>query len=206
MVRVCPMPSRWDEVYKELIKYSKQRLCSPPVPPIPLILGGWAYSNDEEKMERWRKTSNWAIENGCAELAEIADKDFYKVENPTNYAVGPAGGPMYRPWDSETKPKCTSQETIQYLQLLRSRWSEIVGNKLAEATMPFALTGAKGRRLLVSANFDVSPPWGTWTSLSNDETQRSTFTSMRKAVNHAIQPHEVDHIDFMPMNKANERA
>lgn len=39
------------------------------------------------------------------------------------------------------------------------------------------------------------PPWGSWLSLARGGSRRA-FTRFRAAVNAAIKPHEVDHIDF----------
>ena len=36
-------------------------------------------------------------------VAEIPEQDFYFVDIPTCYPVGPMGGPMYRPWDFDAK-------------------------------------------------------------------------------------------------------
>jgi len=79
---------------------------------------------------------------------------------------------------------------------LLSDWSHIVGKELASITRPLALTGKKARRLFVSADAAFIPPWGGWSHLSTQEVERRTFTQFRAAINKAIAPHEVDHIDF----------
>lgn len=57
------------------------------------------YSNDVEKMHRWEETAALATDNECIEVVTgIPDFDFYFVNEPTTYAIGPAGGPMYRLW------------------------------------------------------------------------------------------------------------
>jgi hypothetical protein len=38
---------------------------------------------------------------------------------------------------------------------------------------------------------------GGWSNRSPDEAKRRTFTHFRSAVNKAINPHEVDHIEFI---------
>jgi len=54
-------------------------------PPKPLILAGWAYSNDIEKKKRWEETVDWATKNECQGLLKnIADEDFYFVTEPTS--------------------------------------------------------------------------------------------------------------------------
>jgi hypothetical protein len=95
MKRICPNPMPWHEAFKRLTSYAQSHRCTPSSPPKPLILAGWAYSNDVQKMERWEETLEWADNNGCANLvAEIPEQDFYLVDIPTCYAVGPMGGPM----------------------------------------------------------------------------------------------------------------
>jgi hypothetical protein len=63
-----------------------------------------------------------------------------------------------------------------------------------------AFTGKKARRLLVQAEGTATPPWGGWSYRSPDEAKRRTFTRFRSAVNKAIGPHEVDHIEFITKN------
>jgi hypothetical protein len=177
--------------------YAQQHACIPPAPPTPLILAGWAHSNDVEKMLRWEETVAWAIDNGCAEVVRaIPDEDFYFVDEPSTYAVGPLGRPMCRPWDFDSKGCPSSEEIDQHLDTLRSHWSEIVGHELAIVTRPFKFTGAKARRLLVQADGTARPAWGGWAHLSLLETERRAFTRFRGAINSAIAPHEVDHVDF----------
>src|SRR5439155_802976 len=50
--RICLNPTRWNDVFKELVKYADAHPCSPRRPPTPLILAGWAYSNDTGKKAR----------------------------------------------------------------------------------------------------------------------------------------------------------
>ena len=197
MKRICPNPMPWNEAFTRLTTFAKTRSCSPPSPPRPLILTGWVYSNDVEKMHRWEETVAWATENGCIEVVTgIPDHDFYFVSEPTTYAIGPAGGPMYRPWDFDKKSRPSTEDVASQFEMLKSRWSEIVGPELARITQPLAFTGEKARRLLVQAEYSARPPWGGWAYLSSVETERRTFTRLRAAVNNAIAPHEIDHIDF----------
>lgn len=193
----------WNEAYERMTNYAQSRLCTPSSPPKPLILAGWAYSNDVEKMRRWEETLAWAEKNGCANLAAgIPDQDFYFVDAPTSYAVGPLGGPMYRPWDSHAKDRPTSAQIAQLMDTLLAGWSEIAGQEIAYATRPLAFTGGKARRLLVLADASVTPPWGGWAHLSTEESMRRTFSRLRVAINRAIAPHEVDHVDFTPTKNA----
>jgi len=197
MKRICPNPMPWHEVFECLTEYAQSHSCMPPTPPTPLILAGWAYSNDVEKMQRWEETVTWAERNGCSDLvSDIPDRDFYFVENPTDYRVGPMGGPMYRAWDYEAKNRPTSEQITELINTLKSCWPEIVGSEIGKITRPIAFTGEKARRLLVFADAAFTPPWGGWSYLSKKETERRTFTHFRAAINKVIAPHEVDHIDF----------
>ena len=83
---------------------------------------------------------------------------------------------------------------------------EIVGNEIGNITRPLAFTGEKARRLLVFADAAFTPPWGGWSYLSKQETERRTFAHFRAAINKAIAPHEVDHIDFTTDENAEQGA
>lgn len=207
MKRICPNPMPWLEASDRLTEYAQLHPCVPPSPPKPLILAGWAYTNDIEKIQRWEETVAWAAKNECTKLvSEIPDSDFYFAEKPTNCEVGPGGGPMYRPWDFETKSPPPSDQLAQLTDILLSRWPEIVGTELASVTRPLAFTGEKARRLLVQAKAATTPPWGSWSRLSTQESKRRTFTHFRAAINKAIAPHEVDHIDFTTEDSAEQGA
>lgn len=196
--RICPNPSRWNDVHKQLVNYAETHSCGPSGPPAPLILAGWAYSNDTEKMRRWKETVDWASANGCVGIVEgVLDKDFYKVGEPATYSIGPMGGPCYRPWDTEAKVRPTDEELAKHFEYLSSHWVDIAGSNLSTVTRPMVFTGKKARRLLVQAEDTATPPWGGWTERSTDEAKRRTFTRLRAAVNAAIAPHEVDHIGFI---------
>jgi hypothetical protein len=202
MRRICPNPTPWHYVFERLTSYARTHQCKPSSPPSPLILAGWVFSNDVEKMRRWDETVAWATNNGCPEVVEIPDGDFYYVEEPTSHTIGPLGGPMYRPWDFEEKGRPSSNQVAECLEALLSGWQDIVGPKLARITRPLAFTGARARRLLVLADGSAHPPWGGWSYLSAVESERRTFTRFRAAINKAIAPHEVDHIDFTTEGKA----
>ena len=198
MKRICPNPMTWKEIFYRLTNYAQSHPCTPASPPKLLILSGWTYTNDVEKMRRWKETIEWAAKNGCSEIViGIPDQDYYFVEEPTSYEIGPMGGPMYRAWDFEAKNRPTSEQIKKHKDTLLSQWSEIVGNEIASITHPIAFTGKKARRLLVLADDNTNPPWGGWRHLSTQESKRRTFTHFRAAINKAIAPHEVDHIDFI---------
>ena len=197
MIRICPNPFPWNETFRRLTRYANAHPCTPPSPPVPLILASWAYSNDVEKMRQWEETVAWANGNSCAEVVgAIPDEDFYFVDEPTTHTVGPLGGPMYQPWDFDSKGCPSVEEIAQHLETLISRWSEIIGPEIAHITRPLAFTGKKARRLLVRAEGSARPPWGDWSRLSSVETERRAFTRFREAINKVIAPHEVDHVDF----------
>ena len=83
------------------------------------------------------------------------------------------------------------------MEILAAQWPQIVGKELSGITHPLDFTGKKARRLLVRADNNTLPPWGDWVNRSTVESERRTFTHFRAAVNKAISPHEVDHIDFI---------
>jgi len=197
MKRICPNPIPWNKSFERLNHFAKEHPCMPPSPPKPLILAGWAFSNDTEKMQRWEETVAWANINGCLELVKgIPENEFYFVSEPTSYTIGPFGGPMYLPWNFDSKLIPSYEEITRHFEELKLRWSEIVGLELAHITRPISFTGEKARRLLVFADSSSRPPWGGWSHLSHLETDRRTFTKFRAVINKAIVPHQVDHIDF----------
>lgn len=194
--RICPNPIPWSKAYQRLLEYADTRLCEPAQPPKPLILSGWSYSNDVDKKDRWHATTEWAEKNGCPELVEIPEDQFYFTESPTTYAVGPMGGPMYRPWDYVEKERPTDKEVEQSLEALRMNWHYVVGTQLAEVTWPQEFSGPKMRRLIVRALSTAQPPWGGWDHRSSLESKRREFTKFRTSINQALSLHEVDHVDF----------
>ncbi len=201
--RICPNPMPWCHAFERLAKFAETHPCTPPSPPMPLILGAWACTDNVEKMHQWEDTVAWANNNGCREVvSEIPDHDFY-VGEPTAYDVGPGGRPMYNPWDFNRKSRPSSTEVAGHFEKLQSRWSEIVGPELGGVTRPLAFTGKRARRLLIFADASACPPWGGWSHLSSLESDRRTFTRFRAVINTAIAPHEVDHVDFTTSGEPN---
>lgn len=198
---------QWHEAYERLNEYARKHPCVPPLPPKPLILAGWAYTNDVEKMRRWEEMIRWVTNNGCFDLLSgISESDFYYTEEPTSHMVGPLGGPMYRPWDFKKKNRPSSDVIAKSMETLSTQWPEIVGPELSTITWPIAFTGGKARRLLVLATGSTRPPWGGWSSLSHVESERRVFTQLHAAINKAIFPHEIDHIDFIVTEDAAEQG
>ena len=195
-IDICPRPPVWAAIHERLVAASRGATAMPE-PPRPLILAGWAATNDVEKQRRWQETLAWATRHGFSTLiGGLPRSSMYCVEHPSEHQVGPKGGPMYLDWTFTPKPKPSALERSAALETLRRDWSAVAGPELAATTMPLRLTGSKGRRLLVAASDEAEPPWGTWTSRHSDE-RRSHFTKFRAAINAAIAPLAVDHIDFV---------
>lgn len=195
MIRVCPNPIPWSNVFKRLSRVADVR-ADLSKPPVPLILNGWVFSNDAEKIARWNQTVEWAKDAGCEDLTDaLLDEDYYFTDEVTSYQVGPHGGPMYRGWDFEAKERPEQEALENALERLNMRWAEIAIG-FADATRPVGFTGGKARRLVVTVTKDADPPWGGWDRISPAEEKRRTFTVFRRAVNKALEPLEVDHIDF----------
>lgn len=78
MIRICPMPDPWNRVYQGLLAAWKSHGEQPPGPPVPLILGGWAFSSDREKERQWAHTISWAKERKLEHLIPaIPDDEWY---------------------------------------------------------------------------------------------------------------------------------
>ncbi len=56
-------------------------------------------------------------------------------------------------------------------------------------------------KVIVFANEEYQPPWGSWHKLSNDVSRRQ-FTIFRKAINDIIAPIFIDHVEFVHICKA----
>lgn len=67
--RVCPVPTRWNELWQMLP--DKVQVGSGWNPPLPLILGAWHYASNLEKMLRLADHIAWAQEHGV--LGKISD-------------------------------------------------------------------------------------------------------------------------------------
>lgn len=192
-MNICPNPARWHEIYERLLSASAERDLEKP--PIALILNGWAATNDVEKARRWAKTVKWAERHGLADLVTVQPKEWYMVEEPSSYLIGPLGGPMYLQWRSEPAAKPANDAANDALNKLSANWA-MISPELAAFTKPSRFTGTKMRRLLVTVLQGApSPPWGRWDRLANDQSRRE-FTELRKRVNLTIAPLEIDHIDF----------
>ena len=96
MITICPQPPHWAAICQRLIELARIADQSIPPSPKPLILAGWAYSNDLEKQARWRETVEWAEKWGFTEIIKaITPEMMYQFENPSTNQIGPLGGPMH---------------------------------------------------------------------------------------------------------------
>lgn len=125
-MKICPIASEWAKIHRELVEYSRTKICLPPEPPTPLILAGWAYSNDIDKKNRWQETFDWAVANGCSEFVlAVSDELFYRASKPTSYTVGPMGGPMYLPWNFEARSRPSTELMESSMAKLKADWPSI---------------------------------------------------------------------------------
>lgn len=198
MYKICPLPIIWDQVYKQLLSQWELGGKNGIKPPIPLILGGWNYSNDNEKMIRWHQTVEWANNYNMNNLVDaINEQDFYFIDNITKYRIGPMGGPMYLDWSFIPKQRLSEEIMKIKLDLLKKSWEIIVGKELGSITLPVEFTGKKGRRLVVKVSNSLDSPWGGWDWRYKDKDKRYEFTIFRKRINEQISPHMVDHVEFI---------
>lgn len=193
-MNICPIPTRWNAIYESLLKACTSQATASK-PPVPLILNSWWSMNDVEKVERWEETKTWAEENGFSELLTVAPEEWYSVDEPSTYDIGPLGGPMYLPWRFEPSPIPSPDQVETVFIKLTENWEKIAG-ELSQYTRPSRITGKKRRRLVVvRVPSAPSPRWGDWNKLAVGHSRRR-FTEFRRAVNEAIAPFEIDHIDF----------
>jgi hypothetical protein len=191
--RSCP--NDWHRFY--LFLKSKKQMGQKD-PPIPLILAAADESN-ATKHHRLSAQLHWAQENGCLDESVLYLKEI-PVEQWNSCSKEQWDQDSYHNlhwgWTSDPKPKMTRETATKLVDHLRVHWDEVAGQDLGGVTSPLRFEGAKGRRLVVLARSDTPPPWGSWSFLPEGE-NKNIFTRFRAAVNAAIQPHEVDHIDFV---------
>lgn len=80
--RIYPRPQQWNKLY-ELLP-NRQRKRAGWEPPVPLILGAWWHTTNEEKRERFYDHIHWAAKNGSLDL--IAD--FIYSLNEEDWYIG----------------------------------------------------------------------------------------------------------------------
>ena len=191
---VCPKPMLWHQIYQELKRAWEEAGRIAPPPPRPLILGGWNFSDDWTKRKRWRETLEWANEHGLEHLIPALDpKAEYRVTEIYRFKrLDPFGG-----YNTEPREVPSEESVEKAMRTLTEKWSEIVGKEIAAITAPIRISGPKKRRLIVAADETATPPWGSWTTLSySSRNQKEAFTLFRVAINKAIAPICVDHVDF----------
>lgn len=126
----------------------------------------------------------------------MSDDEFMKVWLVMTRSRGM--DPLYSEFANTTpRVRPTDSDASAALAHVIDAWPMIAGSTLAAQCMPVALTGRKLRRLVVAADYSSTPPWGAWDRLGRLP-GRATFTALRQAVNAALAPHGVDHIDFVP--------
>ena len=193
---VCPEPLLWYEIHQRLLKAAPGEVTRIPKPPQPLILSGWWASTNLQKLIRWRETVEWAERWRFTHLiGELPDERLHKVD-PIEFLLPLLSLNPYPNRSYETRQKPTLEEENTALNRLSLNWGEIAGS-IAIHCQPLRFTGAKRRRLLVRADADndFKPPWGEWNSITAGASTH--FKHFRRAVNDAIKPHEVDHIDVV---------
>lgn len=191
-VFVCPMPRAWARIHTKLKKHWQDNGCAGSEPPKPLILNGWMFSNDIDKQECWKSTVQWAEERDLSEKCTVTAKESYYVRELSAYRYMEDW--YYGPHDPA--PSADRELIADKLADLKNNWSSIAGQELASHTNPLRFTGKKRRRLVVSKDeSDFSPPWGSWWTINFID--KEAFSSFRQAVNKAIEPHYIDHIDFI---------
>ena len=80
MIRVCPIPRKWHAIHQALEKHWRMHGRPEDPPPKPLILSGWVFSSDFDKLERWKAIEVWAIRNGVEQVIEVKkDEDWHQV-------------------------------------------------------------------------------------------------------------------------------
>lgn len=197
MIRVCPLPQIWGQIYNKLKTIELQN-ADIPSPPIALILAGWNFSDDFGKKNRWDDTLEWINKYGGEDLIScLTDDDYYCVEELSrpayfDYHYGDTSPPAIRPADDEL---------TTLIKKLSDQWGQIAGED-SNSTEPLSFTGAKARSLIVEYDTDELPSWGTWGNepggyYDQHFTDKASFTSLRKKINELIQPHKIDHIVFI---------
>jgi hypothetical protein len=196
---VCPELNKWYSIYKDLRNAWENSGGKCPPPPMALILASWSGTNDCEKAWQWKETIEWAGRFGFSHLIpELPPEESYLVSEMSSYYLGPTGKPMKLDWNYDAKEVPSAEDVDRAVRILRENWNNIAGPNLSNLTSVQGFSGRKRRRIIREADFGISPPWGTWDSLAQDESRRREFTLFRQSINKAIAPLEIDHIDFVP--------
>ncbi len=201
-----PMPDDWAAIHTVLYQLW-QATNDPriPCPPVPLILGGAAFSSAATIRQRWDDLIQWASLHGFADhlAIHLPPAPIYDVAERIAGVSEDGHGwwPEYGEQFHDPKQKPSLEVMSANFESLVKNWQQIVGQELSGSTRPLKFTGRKHRRLLVSANPLASPPWGSWFSVYSNP---RAFTAFRSVINRAISPMEVDDVTFITERWLNE--
>ena len=198
LIKICPNPSKWNDIYISLCKIYDKQSRTIPKPPVPLILAGWGFS-DRDKFDQWNETLNW-ISRFCDSsfILNLADQDYYTVTHisntgywdiEANYKYGHTKNPAVKP---------SKDELDRLMSLLIFNWPEVAG-EMASYIKVIKFTGSKARKLYIQADKNRQPPWGKWNGewgRGNHRENYPAFAIFRERINELIKPHEVDYIEF----------
>ena len=85
--RVCPVPTKWDSLYKRLCKVAENKGVEMPL--VPLILGAWWDSTPTDKVDRLKSQLSWAADHGGLEraisfLESLSEDDWVHLPDAPN--------------------------------------------------------------------------------------------------------------------------
>lgn len=193
-----PMPVDWSRIHQLLVSVARARRTEcVQEPPGPLILAGASFSKPSDIRERWVELLKWANANGYADLVRHNLPPPPTMDVATKLAGVTEDGRKWWPTlgdqFEEAKPKPSRDQIRSLLKKLTENWEKIAGKDLAAYTRPIEFKGNKRRRLVVAADPDIAPPWGSWSYIRRDP---SSFTALRSSINDLLTPFGVDHIFF----------
>ncbi len=202
--RIVPCPPKWNEIYEMLP--NRKRVGAGWDPPIPLILGGWWYSTEHEKQQRFFQHLRYAEKNGIIKevsgfIRSLTEDEWCHSGN-AGCNIDLLNNYSYEVFAPKEKPgKEILEKALNYVT---ENWTKIAGSLISQATKPLNFSGKKARRLNIQViNDEVRPPWGSWWSLKNSNNPKS-FTLFRESVNKSITSHSIDHIFFLMKGKKSE--
>lgn len=77
---ICPQPVPWNDIHRALVEHREAKCPDAPLPPVPLILAGWAYSTDDDKADRWRSTLEWSQTHEASHLIpDLTESEKYRL-------------------------------------------------------------------------------------------------------------------------------
>ena len=83
---ISPLPWLWGEIASGLLHFWKTELNGVGPSPPYLVLSGWSYSHDDNRMNTWLNCIKWAEERNCTHLIpEIPEKYWYQKEVLSKY-------------------------------------------------------------------------------------------------------------------------